>query len=167
VLPSCDYPTVAEIAGRWAALYVAVLVKSSLLLAVVLVAVRFMRSASASARHMILTLGIAGMLLLPIMELILPSWGIVPIPDLKQWAKSPICGGLAAGDTSPAGPVVLLNAAPPGHHLPCPPAIPVSDPAEKAARHSQSAGTHPQMAAAWLEQSFKGSRSYRLQRGAS
>lgn len=78
--------SLAEIAGRWAALYLPVLVKISMLLATLLVAVRFMRHASASARHMMLTLGIVGMLVLPVAEVILPSCELVPAPDLR-WAE--------------------------------------------------------------------------------
>jgi beta-lactamase regulating signal transducer with metallopeptidase domain len=66
------------IAGRWAVLLVPVAIKSGLLLGLITVVTRLMRGSSASARHLVWTLGMVGLLLLPLMEVGLPSWHAVP-----------------------------------------------------------------------------------------
>jgi beta-lactamase regulating signal transducer with metallopeptidase domain len=66
------------IASRWALLFVLVAIKSGLLLGLIMLATRLMRGSSASARHFVWTLGMAGLLLLPLMEVGLPSWHVVP-----------------------------------------------------------------------------------------
>jgi beta-lactamase regulating signal transducer with metallopeptidase domain len=67
------------IAGRWALLFVPVAIKSGLLLGLITVVTRLMRGSSASARHLVWTLGMVSLLLLPLMEVGLPSWHAVPV----------------------------------------------------------------------------------------
>jgi beta-lactamase regulating signal transducer with metallopeptidase domain len=73
--------SIARIADPWIAIVLPVALKGSLLVGLLLLAGRLMRSASASARHLIWTLGMIGLLLLPVLEAGLPSWRVVPVPD--------------------------------------------------------------------------------------
>ncbi len=86
MLPICDSVSVTRIAWQWAAFFVPVMMKGGLILGLAFAVTRLMRGASASARHLVWTLSMAGLLLLPLMELALPSWRVLPFPDLRSAA---------------------------------------------------------------------------------
>ena len=92
--------TVARLADAWIALSLPVALKGSLLVATLLLADRLMRSASASARHLIWFLGTTGLLLLPILEAGIPSWNVVPVPGRE--GGSAIAGAPGPGAASAA-----------------------------------------------------------------
>lgn len=90
--------TVARLADAWIALFLPVALKGSLLVALLLLVDRLMRSASASARHLIWFLGTSGLLLLPILEAGIPSWKVVPVPGRE--GDSAIAGAPGPGAAS-------------------------------------------------------------------
>lgn len=73
-----DYAALVDFAGKWAAFYGPMTVKISLMLAAFLLATKLMRRASASSRHLVWALGVAGLLCFPVMEAALPSWEVLP-----------------------------------------------------------------------------------------
>ena len=87
--PIYDLFSPLGITGRWALLLVPVAIKGSLLLGLITLAVRLMRSSSASARHLVWTLGMVGLLLLPLMEVGLPSWHAVPALGIGLGGPAP------------------------------------------------------------------------------
>jgi beta-lactamase regulating signal transducer with metallopeptidase domain len=90
-----DSVSLVRISGQWAALFIPVTIKGSLILAIAFTATRIMRGTSASARHMVWTLGMVALLLLPLMELALPSWHVFPLPGAHRAAA--LAGAQAAG----------------------------------------------------------------------
>ena len=80
MFPRMDLLILTRIADSWMAFFLPVMLKSSLLMGLLLLAGRLMRSASASARHLMWALGMSGLLLLPILQAGLPSWQVVPMP---------------------------------------------------------------------------------------
>lgn len=80
MFPSMDPLILSRIADSWMAFFLPVALKSSLLVGLLLLAGRLMRTASASARHLMWALGMIGLLLLPVLQAGLPSWQVVPVP---------------------------------------------------------------------------------------
>ena len=63
-----------------------VILKGSLILILALLAGRMWRRVSASARHLVLGLAIAGTLVLPLLVLMAPDWEVAPLPALDaEW----------------------------------------------------------------------------------
>ncbi len=75
--------------GQWPALFVSVAIKSSVLLLLLLSAARMLRGASAATRHLMWVLGMIGLVALPILEIGLPPWRVVPVPEKNWYAESP------------------------------------------------------------------------------
>ena len=66
--------------GIWADLIVPIVIKGSLLLALLSLINFALRRASASTRHLLWTLGLAGFLLLPVFSAGLPAWQVLEVP---------------------------------------------------------------------------------------
>lgn len=94
--------SMVSVAGHWAAAFLPLALKGSLLLGLVLLAARLMRRASASTRHLLLALGVVGMLLMPIMEAALPSWQVIPVSQSDQRSDAPLA--LDQQGTKPSEP---------------------------------------------------------------
>jgi beta-lactamase regulating signal transducer with metallopeptidase domain len=75
-----DPVSIARISGQWAAVFIPVTIKGSVILCLAFAATRMLRGRSASARHLAWTLGMVGLLLLPLMESAIPIWRVVPVP---------------------------------------------------------------------------------------
>lgn len=88
-----------SLASQWAELFVPVALKASVLMLLLLPAAWLMRRASASARHLLWTLGVVALLLLPVMEASLPSLQVVPVPD-TGWALPAAAQEVAAAPTA-------------------------------------------------------------------
>ena len=54
--------------------------KGLVLLALIAFATLFMRRTSAARRHLAWTLGVVGLLVLPLFSAALPSWSVAPLP---------------------------------------------------------------------------------------
>jgi beta-lactamase regulating signal transducer with metallopeptidase domain len=100
------------------AVFIAVLLKGSLLMAAAAAAVALTLRASAATRHFIWTLAIVGLLVLPVMSVMLPTWEIaVPIApfesdaahDVVRRASTP-AAPLAI--STPAAPIVRVDGEP-------------------------------------------------------
>jgi beta-lactamase regulating signal transducer with metallopeptidase domain len=81
--PTIDPAMLTDLAGAWARLMAPVAIKGSLVLGLFAILNFSFQRASASTRHLLWTLGLAGTLLLPILGSGLPSW---PILDLSRLA---------------------------------------------------------------------------------
>jgi beta-lactamase regulating signal transducer with metallopeptidase domain len=91
--PLYDYFSLVDFAGQWASFFGPVTVKISLLLTVLLLATRLMRGASASSRHLVWALGLAGLLIFPALEAGLPSWQVLPFPAMDGPRPEPAANG--------------------------------------------------------------------------
>jgi beta-lactamase regulating signal transducer with metallopeptidase domain/ketosteroid isomerase-like protein len=65
----------------WGRFLLALTIKTSLVLIVVALACTLLRRVSASTRHVIWTIGIVGVLLMPVIVLVLPSWPVQGVAD--------------------------------------------------------------------------------------
>lgn len=74
--------SVTQLAAQWAALFLPLVVKSSVVLGLLLLSTRWLRNASASTRHFLWAVGTAGLLLLPFLQTGLPQWRVVPTPTV-------------------------------------------------------------------------------------
>ena len=91
-----DPATLIGHAEAWAGLILPVAAKASLLLGLFGILSLFLRRASASTRHLLWTLGVAGVLLLPVLGTGLPSWGVLDLPLASQAQKSTEEAGVPA-----------------------------------------------------------------------
>lgn len=80
--PMIDPSALTQFATAWSTVVLQVLIKGGLLLAAAGLFAAVLRRASASTRHLLWTLGIAGMLLLPALSLSLPSWRVSAVTPL-------------------------------------------------------------------------------------
>ena len=87
----------------WIAQLLPVTLKGSLLVGSLLLGGHLLRSASAATRHLMWTLGMGGLLVLPILEAGLPSWRIVPVPDAITALVAGPTSGPAASPASVGG----------------------------------------------------------------
>ncbi|MFH1844731.1 MAG: M56 family metallopeptidase [bacterium] len=123
MFPLLASETVSTSAAAWAHWILDLTLKSSILLAVVGLVSFGLRHRSAATRHLLWTLGVAGVLVLPLLTAVLPDWRLPILPDLDlasvtrvaeaevSWAPGPV--GLldeSAIAASPSPPVVSQTA---------------------------------------------------------
>ena len=63
-------------------------IKSTIILMVAYIFAKLMRNYSSSARHLLCSLALAGILLLPVLSIILPSWNVSLFPDFLSGIKA-------------------------------------------------------------------------------
>jgi beta-lactamase regulating signal transducer with metallopeptidase domain len=119
--------SIARIAESWSALFLPVVLKGSVLLALLLLAGRLMRSASASARHLVWFLGTIGLLLLPVLEAGIPSWKVVPVPGRERGSAIPGASGLEAAPATVIGAAVVAPAKVAGGDISMPALVALGD----------------------------------------
>lgn len=96
-----------HMADQWGGLILPALLKSSLLLGILFVVARAMRSGSAAARHLVWFFGVCGLLLLPLLEAGLPALRVMPLPDLAPVSRAQTAPAPAVRETAlPSAPVL-------------------------------------------------------------
>lgn len=95
--------SVSGMVDPWIAHFLPVALKGSLLVGSLLLGGRLLRSASAASRHLMWTLGMGGLLLLPILEAGLPSWGVIPVPDAITALVADPTPGRTGPELAPVG----------------------------------------------------------------
>lgn len=109
--PILDSLSIANIAGLWARVFLPLALKGSVLLGILLLVTGMMRGASASGRHFVLALGLAGLLLLPAIEMLMPSWRVLPFPS-AGWKAEAAYEGARGAEQSPSSEPATSRTAP-------------------------------------------------------
>lgn len=109
--PALDSLSIANAAGLWAQVFLPLALKGGVLLGILMLVTVSMRGASASARHLVLALGVAGLLLLPPMEALMPSWHVLPFPS-AGWKAEPAYEGATGAEQSPSSEPAASRMAP-------------------------------------------------------
>jgi len=104
---SFDISNIEHLAANGFSLLVDSTVRGSLLLAVVALIAAYLSRRSASARHLAWALGVAGLLVLPLLVRTLPTWGVLPAwsVSIGSTAEQSAIPGIASSDLSLFGQI--------------------------------------------------------------
>jgi hypothetical protein len=92
VLPSL--PECAAVVDRLAPMLLDAAIRSFIVLGIAGLGAAAMRRASAAARHWVWLLGLAGMLLVPILSATLPIWRVLPRLGTSQTGAFPLASAI-------------------------------------------------------------------------
>jgi len=95
-----DPTSLSAVADYALALLLDVTLKGVLMLALVGVIARMLKNASASVQHLVWTLGIVGVLLVPVLSVMVPAWHVAALTDIPylEQAIAPLYQDAPSGD---------------------------------------------------------------------